>query len=562
MDAELSHKLIDFYSFLKQTKAVSSNILAEINYINDSKLIQELITHYGITSSYLSQLKHYFDTISYTDLSEEQVDKNCVALFSKKQAYEFMAIPFQKKNGFLCIAIENPLDESIKSELTYLLEDPIKFYFISSIHLIRFLEKVFPFEEDFAKQASIISNAIYADKDKMGSTFYNEKIDTEPALLLEYILDEGIKSKCSDIHLESEYDILRIGYRIDGDLQIKSISAARVADILLRRIKVLASLDTTASILPQDGSFTYDYNKKKYNMRVSVLTTKRGFSTVLRISSLESVKFDLEKTILDENIRNIIYSFINKKEGMLMITGPTGSGKTSTLYSTLIKMNNGHKKIFSIEDPIELNLDGVTQVQINEDVGMSFSMILKSALRQDPDVLMIGEIRDTETANISTRAAITGHKVLSTLHTKDTISVIDRFINLGVDNFILGTALNLIIAQRLMRKICNFCKKKSKISSLELDMLKNMSIQVGDQQEFCIGAGCRYCNYSGYSGRTGVYEILEIDKEMASYISLNNIGEFRKSAENYLSGKKLANYAYSLVSSEITTINELITLCS
>jgi len=552
-------KQSSFSSFLVQTNSVSSDVIHSLNYHDDQELIVLISDKFDFSKNYLEKLKSYYDSLPKTLLLNDSVDNECLKLMTKEQAYSFMVVPFERKNACLNVAMKNPLDQCMKDKLSYFFEETIVPYFVEASVLNKFLRERFPFEEELKEKFEAVLSRV--KKINFGKIVTYDVNYDEPVQLLDYILREGIKLNASDIHIGLENSFINIAYRVDGDLQTKIFEFGKIADILLRRIKVLASLDTTSSLLPQDGTFPYSFDGKNFNMRVSVLQAKRGFSVVMRISSIDKVSIDLEKAIYDQRTRDTLHSFINKKEGMLIISGPTGSGKTTTLYASLMKMfDGGKRKIFSIEDPVEMNLSGVTQVQLSEEIGLNYSTILKAALRQDPDVIMLGEIRDQETANIAARAAITGHKVLSTMHTKDTIGVVDRFLNLDVDSFILGAGLNLVISQRLMKKICTFCKKEKVPGESDRKILCAMLGKPVDIEKLYFGVGCNYCNGGGYIGRIPVYELLEINHEMATAISLKNISEFRILAEEYLLEKKLVNFGFHLLKIGITTLEEQIAL--
>lgn len=385
------------------------------------------------------------------------------------------------------------------------------------------------------------------------SFFYNVDINNSPIVkLVESIIKEAIMLKASDIHLEPFDNEILVRFRIDGVLLNKNSIEINLLQEFISRIKVLASLDITKKLVPQDGKIPFILNGKEYDIRVSILPTIYGERVVLRILDNDISLTTLSELGFTEAQNEEVSKLINTTSGIILLVGPTGSGKSTTLKSFIMENVKKKVNIITVEDPVEYKIPGVSQVQINEEASLDFSTCLRSILRQDPNIIMIGEIRDSLTAKIACRASITGHLVFSTLHTNTSIGVINRLLDMGVENYLLEDALKGIISQRLVRKLCPKCKELSAIQSYEQKYLKNYDIT-----SIYHPVGCSYCNMTGYKGRIGVYEIITIDDEIRELISnsssstkINKLIEKKKI-------KTLKDNGCSLVISGVTTVDEL-----
>ncbi|WP_300391219.1 GspE/PulE family protein [Fusobacterium sp.] len=334
---------------------------------------------------------------------------------------------------------------------------------------------------------------------------------------LSAIILQGVKKKASDIHIEPMRDRTRIRYRVDGILYEEMVLDLNLHMSLISRLKIISHLDITEKKLPQDGKFQMEIDKKVIDFRVSIVPLINGEKGVIRILDREILDFNLENIgFLEEDYTKIV-QLINKKSGILLSCGPTGSGKSSLIYSILKRLNTESINISTVEDPVEYELDGINQVQYNQEIGRDFATILKSYLRQDPDVLMIGEIRDYETAEIAVKSALTGHLVLSTLHTNDSVSGIYRLLNIGIEKYMLSASIIGIISQRLVRKLCPHCKEIDKNFRGKLSLMRIDSEKYSDKI-FYTGRGCEHCNNSGYVGRTAIFEIFIVDEEIRELI--------------------------------------------
>lgn len=334
---------------------------------------------------------------------------------------------------------------------------------------------------------------------------------------LSSIILQGVEKRASDIHIEPLRDGIRIRYRIDGILYEEMRLDIAFHLSLISRLKIISHLDITERRIPQDGKFQMEINKKRVDFRVSIVPLITGEKAVIRILDREVLDFELEKLGLSSEDYRKVNQLIGKKNGILLSCGPTGSGKSSLIYSILKRLNDGRVNISTVEDPVEYEIEGVNQVQYNQEIGRDFTTILKSYLRQDPDILMIGEIRDYETAEIAVKSALTGHLVLSTLHTNDSVSGIFRLLNIGVERYMLSASIIGIISQRLVRKLCPHCRERDSNFRGKLSLLKLDSKRYEDRI-FYTGKGCEHCNHSGYLERIAIFEILVIDDEIRELI--------------------------------------------
>ena len=377
---------------------------------------------------------------------------------------------------------------------------------------------------------------------------------------LNAIILSGVEKKASDIHIEPLKNRTRIRYRIDGILYEEMSIDSTFHSSLISRLKIISKLDITEKKLPQDGKFRMEINEKSIDFRVSTVPLITGEKAVIRILDRENYNFELENLGLRLEEFNKISSLINKKNGIILACGPTGSGKSSFIYSILKKLNTGKVNISTVEDPVEYEIDGVNQVQYNQEIGRDFSTILKSYLRQDPDILMIGEIRDYETAEIAVKAALTGHLVLSTLHTYDSISGIFRLLNIGIERYMLSASVLGIVAQRLVRKLCPHCLTLDKNYLAKLGFLK-VDLDLFKDKIFYTSNGCEKCNYTGYAGRIAIFELLVFDDDIKNIlekdISLQELQNLFK-----IKGiKSLIEDGIEKALNKLTSLDEIIRQC-
>jgi MSHA biogenesis protein MshE len=347
--------------------------------------------------------------------------------------------------------------------------------------------------------------------------------DAPIAKLLRSIFEDAVQVNASDIHIEPAKKAIRLRFRVDGLLQEHLLPDAQVASLMTQRLKILAKLNITEHRLPQDGHFSLRIKQRNFDIRLSTLPTEYGESVVMRLLDQAAKVLHIPELGLAKPDETSIRSMLLAPHGMIIVTGPTGSGKTTTLFSLLNELNTAATKIITIEDPIEYHLPRLNQVLVNSQIGLSFASVLRSALRQDPDVLMVGEIRDSETLSIALRAAITGHLVLATLHTNDALSSVIRMLDLGAENFLIASALRLVLAQRLVRQLCANCSIEYAPNAIEQLWLDKM--QVKGPYPFKIGKGCQFCNHTGFQGRFALFEVLPFNDELSQCLRQNQLAE-------------------------------------
>lgn len=453
--------------------------------------------------------------------SEYILPPEIISILPSKKAFELKAVPLKVSGTTLYIGVTDTNNKALLSDLNFYTGYKIIAEELSEKSIDIKLQQIYGHNEDFQSRDMVKEIAV--------TEFSN--ID-----FVNQIISNAIKKQASDIHIECYENVGRIRYRIDGHLQeIMSLPRSKNSAVT-SRIKIMANLDISEKRRPQDGKISYDYDESAIDIRVSTLPTGFGEKIVLRILDKSQVMLDMEGLGFNKSQLELFKKKIKIPYGMILVTGPTGSGKTTTLYSALKEINSIDKNVLTIEDPIEYNLDGINQSAAKPEIGYDFANALRSFLRQDPDVIMVGEIRDKETAEVAIRASLTGHLVFSTLHTNDSVSAIIRLIDMGIEPFLVASSLRLIIAQRLVRKLCN-CKKRNE--------------SLYERQ------GCEICGYSGYKGRMAIFEMLEITEEISEMISGKKTASEIKSKAKGNGFLTLRDAGVEKISEGITTSEEV-----
>ena len=498
--------------------------------------------------------KFGLDTVS---LKEKEIPREILKIISGELARRYGVVPLEKKEDTLLVAVDDPFKLEVVDNLALTLGLQIEIVLATSSDIEKILRKHYgygkEFEEDFSKKETS-EGVVFGDVSEL-----KEEIEQEAPVirLVSLVIAEAFRRRASDVHLEPMENKFRVRYRIDGMLHEVDAPPKHLQNSIITRIKIMANMGIDEKRLPQDGRIKLKVLGRDIDLRVSTLPSNHGESVVMRILDRESLLLGLPQLGLLSEDENKFRSLINLPNGIVLVTGPTGSGKTTTLYASLNHMNRPDRKIITVEDPVEYLLSGINQVQVNEDIGFSFSSILRSILRQAPDIIMIGEIRDLETANIAIHASLTGHLVFSTLHTNDAAGAITRLIDQGVKPFLVASSLQGIIAQRLVRVICPKCKvsynpTRDELNILGVDQTKSKNI------EFWRGMGCEHCNGTGYRGRAGIFEVLTIDEELRKliYQKVPSI-EIKKRARQ-LGMKTLKEDGLLKVFAGVTTIDEVL----
>jgi general secretion pathway protein E len=516
---------------------------------------QKLIDQGFISEEDLLKILGKYFSIPYTSL-KKHVGKN---LFIENISENFMRgskfVPLELKENTLTIAVSNPFDDSMF--------DAIKMATGYEVDIC--LSKAEEIADAISSESSSMDRII-EDYDE-GSIDVNEEGDVDhlkdlaseaPVIrLVNLIISRAVELQASDIHFEPFEDSFHIRYRIDGILHDMESPPKNLQAAVISRIKIMSKLNIAERRLPQDGRIKLRVQGKQIDFRISSLPTLFGESVVMRILDSESITFDLDHLGFPKNNLQAFENLIARPHGIILVTGPTGSGKTTTLYSALNKINAPDKKIITVEDPIEYQLHGVNQVQVKSAIGLTFANTLRSILRQDPDIIMIGEIRDAETAEIAIHAALTGHLVFSTLHTNDAAGAITRLMEMGMENYLVSSSLLGILAQRLVRNVCPKCAATYVPDS---ETIREMEIAPEDIEglELARGEGCEYCADTGFRGRSGIYEMMMIDDEIRKLIISNTDSKIIKDKARSLGMQTLRESGWNKVKDKKTTVSEVI----
>jgi type IV pilus assembly protein PilB len=503
------HEALDIQ---KERRGPLGSILVELGYITEDDRNLALAAQAGM---------------ELVELSKIDVPPEITSLLTVQMANTFRVVPFDldRERNELSLAMDNPDNFVATDDLKMLLGYNIKPYLCSQKELQVGLDRYFP-EGDQESISGLINEiaddedlARFADRgDSIDLAELKEMADLNPVKkLLNLVLLQAIKDKASDIHFEPFEDEFKMRYRIDGVLYEMVPPPRFVALAIASRIKVMANLDIAERRLPQDGRIELLVRGVQIDLRVSVLPTMFGESVVLRVLDRSNIQLNLEKLGLRDDELVTFRQLMAKPYGIIINTGPTGSGKTTTLYAALSELNSAEVKILTAEDPVEYDIDGLIQTQMRPDIGLTFARALRSFLRQDPDIILVGEVRDLETAQISVQASLTGHLVFSTLHTNDAPSAIARLLDLGLEAFLVTATLEAIVAQRLVRRICVNCKAEYHPTEEQLMQLELRPEDVGDRV-FFYGKGCDYCNNTGYRGRIGLFEVMVLDDPLRELI--------------------------------------------
>ncbi|MFA5251563.1 MAG: ATPase, T2SS/T4P/T4SS family [Phycisphaerae bacterium] len=505
--------------------------------------------------------------MEYIKLSDIDIPANVIEKVPAQMAktYHIMPIEYNKEKNELCVVLDSADNFKATDDLSTLMGFRVTAKITDSDALEAALAKYYKEEQE--ENINELIGEIQADGFLAEFEGRNASIDLDELKelsesnpvkkLLNLVLMQAIRDKSSDIHFEPFENEYKMRYRIDGVLYEMVPPPKHIAAALSSRIKVMASLDIAERRLPQDGRISLTVQGKPVDLRVSVLPTMFGESVVLRVLDRSQLSLDLEKLGLRTHDLETFRQLLHKPNGIIIVTGPTGSGKTTTLYSALTELNDIETKVITTEDPVEYDLDGVIQVQMKPDIGLTFAKCLRSILRQDPDVIMVGEIRDLETAEIAAQASLTGHIVFTTLHTNDAPSSIARLLDLGVETFLITATLEGIVAQRLVRKICEKCKTQFEPTETQLLELALTPADVKDKK-FYYGRGCNKCNNTGYRGRTGIYEIMVFNDEIRELIMNQASTNLLRSAAVKAGMRLLRENGMAAIYDGITTIEEVV----
>lgn len=473
------------------------------------------------------------------DLDKIDLSQEIISLLPVHLVKKYRIVPVSKQNGVITIAISSPPDLGFIDNLRFMLNTDVKCVLVPHENIENAIRKYYVQESSETVDSLLkeLTTREASGTEAVIERVEDARIEAKPVedegpiiQLVSLIINKAIISRASDIHIEPLSNKLRIRYRIDGVCQEADVLPKRLQDPIISRVKILANIDIAEKRRPQDGRINIRHVGKELDIRVSCLPSIYGESVVMRLLEKSMVLMNLKYLGFYENDYKRFQSIIKKPHGILLITGPTGSGKTTTLYAAINELNKGDTKIITAEDPVEYTLRGVNQCEVNEKIGFNFPTILRTMLRQDPNIILVGEIRDAETADTAIAAALTGHLVLSTLHTNDAPSAITRLIDMGIKPFLVATSLQGIMAQRLVRMICTGCKEPITYTA---DQLVEMGFEIDTLKDFSFykGKGCKTCNNIGYFGRLGIYELLDMNDTLRDMTyRMASTDEVRKAA--------------------------------
>lgn len=517
--------------------------LIELNYLTEDQLLQ-----------FLSQQLN----VQFLDIAQRRIDPKAAQLLPEVHARRLRALVLEDHGSSVLLGMSDPADLASLDQIAPLLEPKkIELAVVRESQLIEAFNNLYrrtqeiqsfahQLQEEYEETESIDFAALSSDGEQ----------DNTIARLLQSLFEDAVQVRASDIHIEPDEKVLRIRQRVDGVLQESVLQETGIAPAMVLRLKLMASLDISEKRLPQDGRFQIRVKGRTIDVRMSTMPVQHGESVVMRLLDQSAGLLSLEETGMPPAVAQRLRRIIQSPHGMVLVTGPTGSGKTTTLYGLLSELNQPGVKIITVEDPVEYRLPRINQVQINHKIGLDFAGVLRTSLRQDPDILMVGEMRDQETAEMGLRGALTGHLVLSTLHTNDAVTSTLRLIDMGAAPYLVASALRAILAQRLVRKVCQHCKEPYQPDELEQSWLRHF--RAPDGLTFWRGKGCQSCHYSGYKGRVGVFELLVIDKPLADALRRDDSDEFSRLAYNKADFRTLGSMALDYARQGVTSLDEVI----
>jgi MSHA biogenesis protein MshE len=524
------------------------------------KLGRTLIDLKCITEDQLLKFLSQQLNLPFLDISRRPIPAEIVSLLPEVQARRFRALVVEADDNSVLVAMSDPADlQAIDNIEALLAPRALKIAVAPEQQLLDAFDNLYRRTDQIAQIAGKLEEEYAADDmfDLASLTEGDSDNETTVVKLLQSIFADAVQMRASDIHIEPGEKVLRIRQRIDGQLHENLLNEVNIASALVLRLKLMAGLDISEKRLPQDGRFRIEVNGHKIDIRMSTMPIYHGESVVMRLLDQSAGLLTLNETGMPENILARIRHQIKRPHGMLLVTGPTGSGKTTTLYGILSELNTADRKIITVEDPVEYQLPRINQVQVNHKIGLNFSNVLRTTLRQDPDVIMVGEMRDQETVEIGLRGALTGHFVLSTLHTNDAVTSALRLLDMGAASYLVASALRVIIAQRLVRRICPNCVKDYQPTAQDkawLSRISKININLGNLK---IGTGCQSCNGSGYRGRIGIFEILELDDAMVEAMRSGDPQDFANAAFRSPNFIPLADSAMAYLDKGMTSIEEV-----
>jgi MSHA biogenesis protein MshE len=553
-DVMVGQKLItpqQLASALEQQKRSGrrlGRVLVESGLCNDEQIAEAVARQLGVP---------------YVNLKFFNANNEVMRRLPEAQARRFRTVVLEDRRTKYLVGMADPSDLFAFDELQRALKRPVEAAAVSEDQLLQTIDRVYRRTEEISGLARALEQDLgddYVDFGTLGAAVGAE--DAPIVKLLQSVFEDAVQANASDVHIEPQERNVQIRFRIDGVLQKQTEADTKVGPALVLRLKLMAGLDISEKRHPQDGRFAVRVREQQVDVRFSTMPVQNGESAVMRLLNRKASLLSLENLGMPPEMLARFRQLIQRTNGMVLVTGPTGSGKTTTLYGALSEIATMEKKVITVEDPVEYRLAGINQVQVNEKIELSFSSVLRSALRQDPDIILVGEMRDEETAQIGLRAALTGHLVLSTLHTKDAATTPIRLIDMGAPYYMVGTSIHAVVAQRLVRLNCESCSAPQAPDPTEAGWLAAEYGASAAQHVFKRGRGCSHCNGTGLLGRTGIYEMLEMTHEMTAALNRNDTNGFMALATAGMQGRSLKHQALQLVAAGRAPVTEAIRVAS
>lgn len=500
--------------------------------------------------------------IPYINISSLEIDPKVVMKLPEVHARRHRALVVEAEGESITVALSDPADlQAVDAISNFLSSYQLSFAIVRESQLLPAYDRLYRRTKDIEAFAGQLEDEhkpaqefdIFRDVDE-------ESNEATVVKFLNSVFEDAVQIGASDIHIEPDEKSLHIRLRVDGVLQENILNEVAIVPALVLRLKLMASLDISEKRLPQDGRFNMTIRNQSIDVRVSTMPVQYGESVVMRLLNQDAGIFKLEQTGMPADLIKRLRALIRRPHGMVLVTGPTGSGKTTSLYAALTELNEPGKKIITAEDPVEYRLSRIQQVQVNPKIGLDFATVLRTCLRQDPDILLVGEMRDKETAEIGLRGALTGHMVLSTLHTNDAVTCALRLMDMGAPGYLIGAALRAVVAQRLVRKLCPQCKEKHTPTVSEQECLQRISKSTVKTDKLYRSMGCQSCNYTGYRGRIGVFELLEINESMSDALRREAPDEFAFHANQSGLYRPLVMAALDYALDGLTSMDEVLKL--
>ncbi len=541
-----NEQLLQALNSQKSTGRKLGDALIELGHISERQLLEFLAQQLDVP---------------FLDISQLRIPGEIAALLPEVHARRLRALVIEDRGESVLIGMSDPADLSGLDQLEQMLSPKrLELAVVMESQLFEAFDSLYRRTAEIESFASQLEQEYEQSNEFDLSATFDDGGDATVGKLLQSVFEDAVQMRASDIHIEPDEKKLRIRQRIDGVLQENILNENKIASALVLRLKLMAGLDISEKRLPQDGRFNLQVKGHSVDVRMSTMPVQYGESVVMRLLDQSAGILSLDETGMPPELVKRLRHQITRPHGMVLVTGPTGSGKTTTLYGALSELNLSTKKIITAEDPVEYRLPRINQVQISNKIDLTFSSVLRTALRQDPDIIMVGEMRDHETVEIGLRGALTGHLVLSTLHTNDAITSALRLIDMGAAGFLVGSSLRAVIAQRLVRRICENCFQDQSVSDQEKLWLSNLTNNSVDQFTFKSGKGCQSCSYTGYRGRIGVFELLEMNEPMMAALKREDTEAFTQQAKLNPTFRPLALAAFDYAVQGVTSVEEVLRL--